>query len=211
MSQNSIDYVVKTITVGNTGVGKTTLLRKITEHNFPFNDVPTIGVDFFIINSHINGYNVRIHIWDTAGHERFQNLVKTYFKNNAICYVIYDVCDQASFKSVPTWINTFRNNTSNINAIIVILANKIDNKTKRKIMYEEGKQLADTNNALYIEISSKASINLDRLITEPVAKLLDLYEKKIIEASETNGFKIEKIANKKNHKTNRDKLCCSIQ
>lgn len=211
MIQNSIDYVVKTITIGNAGAGKTTLLRKMTETHFHYNDTPTIGVDFFTLNRYIKGSHVRINIWDTAGHERYQSLVKTYYKNNAICYVIYDVCDQSSFRSVPMWINTFKNNSSNTNAVIVILANKIDDKNKRTVTYEEGKSLADLNGALYIEISSKASINLDRIIIEPVTKLLDLYEKNLFEASETNGLKVMKIENNKYSNRNKQNLCCTIQ
>ena len=211
MSQNLVDYVVKTITIGNAGAGKTTLLRKITENQFSNNETPTIGVDFFSLIKHIKGSCVKMHIWDAAGHERYQNLVKTYFKNNAICYVIYDVCDKASFKSVPMWINAFKNNTSNTNAIIVILANKIDNKSKRVVTYEEGKILADVNDSLYIEISSRASINLDRIIVEPVTKLLDLYEKNLFQASDTSGLKVMKIENKKYNKSTKENICCTIQ
>jgi len=101
MSQKSVDYVVRTIIIGNAGVGKTTLLRKLTENNFSYYETPTVGVDFFTLNSIVNGSHIKMYIWDSAGHDRYQNLVKTYFKNNAICFVVYDVCYHASFKSVP--------------------------------------------------------------------------------------------------------------
>lgn len=211
MSHNSVDYIVRIITIGNAGVGKTTLLRKITENNFSYNETPTIGVDFFSLNSDINGSRVKLHIWDSAGHDRYQNLVKTYFKNNAICYVVYDVCNRESFKSIPMWINTFKNNTTNTNAIIVILANKIDNKNARSVTYQEGKLLADSNDAIYIEISSKASLNLDKLIIEPVAKLLDLHQKNMFQASDTSGLKVVKNEHYKYLNTNKEKLCCTIQ
>jgi small GTP-binding protein len=211
MSQNLIDYVVRIITIGNAGVGKTTLLRKITENNFSYNETPTIGVDFFTLNTIVNGSKIKLHIWDSAGHDRYQNLVKTYFKNNAICYVVYDVCNRESFKSVQMWINTFKNNNLNTNPVIVILANKIDNKNSRLITYEEGKSLADKNKALYIEISSKASVNLDKLIIEPVKKLLEMYENKLFEASDTSGFKVTKNEYKKYLDLNKQKLCCVTQ
>jgi small GTP-binding protein len=211
MSQKSIDYIVKTIVIGNAGVGKTTLLRKLTDTQFYYNDTPTIGVDFFTLNKYINGSHVRINIWDTAGHERYKSLVKTYFKNNAICYVVYDVCNKSSFKSVAMWINTFRNNTSNVNSIIVILANKIDDSSKRVVTCEEGKLLADMNDAIYIEISSKASINLDLIITEPITKLLNLYEKNLFQPSDASGFKVVKLENKKFYDSNKEKICCIVQ
>jgi Ras-related protein Rab-18 len=211
MSHNSLDYVVKTIIIGNTSVGKSTLLRKLTENIFSRDETPTVGVDFYTLNINIKKSYVKVHMWDTAGHERYKNLVKTYFKNNAICYVVYDVCNQASFKSVQMWINTFKNNTSNTNAIIVVLANKIDNKSKRIITFGEGKSLADGNNALYFEVSAKTSINLNKIIVEPVTILLNSYEKNVFPALDVNGLKDMKIEHKKYCNVNKEKTCCIIQ
>lgn len=211
MNYNSLDYIIKTITVGNAGAGKTSLLHKLTKNqNNYYHNTPTIGVDFFTVNTYIKGSHIRVNIWDTAGHERYQNLVKTYYKNNAICYVIYDVCDRNSFKSVQMWINVFKTNSSNPNAIVVILANKIDDKINRKITFEEGKLLADQNDAIYIEISSRTSVNLDKMIVEPITKLLDLYQKKMIEPCESNGLKVMKIENNKYNKTKKCKFTCTI-
>jgi small GTP-binding protein len=212
MSFDQVDYIIKTITIGDAGVGKTTMLRKLSESGYMPSNAPTIGVDFFTVTTKVNSFDIKMHIWDTAGHERYQNLVKTYYKNNAICYVVYDVCNYSSFGSVPMWINTFKNNTSNTNAIIVILANKIDQKSKRVITYEQGKTFADNYNALYIEISSNASIGLDRLIIEPVLLLLDMYEKNIFASGETNGFRVmTDNVNENTLNVNKAKTCCVIQ
>jgi len=71
--------------------------------------------------------------------------------------------------------------------------------------------LADANNALYIEISSKTSINLDKLISEPLVQLLDLYEKNVFPASDANGLKDMKIESNKYLSMNKEKKCCIIQ
>lgn len=209
MNYDKIDYIVKTIIIGDTGVGKTTMLQKLTNTGYVPTEAPTIGVDFFTVRTKVVGFDIKLHIWDTAGHERYQNIVKTYFKNNAICYVVYDVGCNKSFNSVPMWINTFKNNSSNTNAIIVILANKIDAKSKRVVSFEQGKTLAKSYNALYIEVSSKASVGLDRLVIEPITQLLALYEQKVFVASDINGFKImDNTIDLTNRKT---KKCCTIQ
>jgi len=213
MSFDHFDYVVKTIIIGDANVGKTTILQKLTNTGYlATNSSPTIGVDFFTVKTKVNGFDIKLHIWDTAGHERYQNIVKTYFKNNAICYIVYDVCNYSSFTSIPMWINTFKNNTSNTNAIIVILANKIDVISKRIVEYEEGKNLAATYNALYFEVSSKASIGLDKLVIEPATQLLRLYEQKVFAALDTNGFKVINNKIKKiSLEDGKVKTCCTIQ
>lgn len=206
------DYIIKSVIIGDTGVGKTAILKKISESSYIDTSSPTIGVDFFTVNTIVNKFNIKIHIWDTAGHERYQNLVKTYFKNNAICYVVYDVCNYLSFKSIPMWINTFKNNSSNKNTVIVILANKIDAVRKRIITYEQGKYLANKYNAIYIEVSSMTSVGLDKIVIKPIVQLLNLYESNVLAASDSNGFKnINSDVNKLFLNDKKIKSCCTIQ
>lgn len=209
MNYNQVDYIVKAIMIGDTGVGKTTLMRKMTEKQFFYNNTPTIGVDFFTVTTKVNNSNVKINIWDTAGHERYKTLVKTYFKNNSICYVVYDVCNKSTFLSIPEWINTFKINSSNVHALIVILANKVDDKTKRVVTVEEGKAMAVKFNAIYVEISSMASLGLSKFVTEPLVQLLELYKQKQFVPSEINGFTLGRVENFVLVKKN--KICCNIQ
>lgn len=206
MDYHYFDYCIRVIIIGDTGVGKTSILRKLSDNNYVINETPTIGVDFFTIKTIINKEKIKLHVWDTAGHERYHSLIKSYFRNNAICYIVFDVTNIVSFRSIPMWIDTFNNNTSNTNTIIVILANKIDCKSKRKITYEQGKELAESYGALYIEVSSKASVGLDKMILEPTSKLLDLYKRNLVVASDINGLK----ANNEN-KVKKTKTCCLVQ
>ena len=211
MSYTPIDFIVKSIMIGDQNVGKTTLSRKVADNytSYDNNTMPTVGVDFFTLNTNVNDASIRLYIWDTAGNERFQNLIKLYFKNNAICYVVYDVCNELSFKNIPIWIDTFKNNTSNHNAILVIVGNKIDHKNTRVITYEQGKTLADNYNALYIEVSSRAEIGLKRLIEEPLERLFELYDGNKIIASDANG--LTNIADDNEKFLKKRKGCCIVQ
>jgi small GTP-binding protein len=76
MIQNSIDYNIKCIILGDSGVGKTTLLKKITKTLTSLEHLPTIGVDIFTITKNIENSNIKIQIYDTAGQERYKNIIK---------------------------------------------------------------------------------------------------------------------------------------
>ena len=137
-----------------------------------------------------------MHIWDTAGNEKFIHLVKNYFRNIAICYVVYNVCNYNSFVSVQKWINTFRNNTYNPHTLIVILANKIDNIDRRKVSVEEGRKLAEKNNSMYFEVSSKSSVGIDNFKNESLIRLLELYKNNYIVSSDISGLRYVNLEKK---------------
>jgi len=210
MITNNIDYIIKAIMIGDTGVGKTTLLKKLTDTKLYYNN-STIGVDFFTLNKKIDNNNIKINFWDTAGHDRYHNLIKTYFKGNTICYIVYNISDRKTFVSASLWLKIFLKNTSNLNAIIVILANKIDNK-KRVVSKIEGEEFAQFNNAIYIEILVKNQFNLDEIIYKPVKNVLENYKNKVLEASELTGFKNIKLERKTNINLNKkiNNKCCVI-
>lgn len=205
------EFIFKAIIIGDTTVGKTTLLQKLTDNIYHYSNTPTIGVDYYTINTIIDDNKIKINIWDTAGHERYNNLLKFYYRNNAICYIVYDICNLQSFKSVQKWINEYKNNSTNNKSLIVLLANKIDNKNKRIISYEDGLNLANKNNAIYIEISSKLSINIDKIINIPITKIIEMFSNGEYENGDTTGLQIIKPYEFKKNNTIKTKKCCSIQ
>jgi GTPase SAR1 family protein len=183
------------------------MLKKLTEtgYNYKKNETATIGVDFYTDIIQIKNYNnIKLHIWDTSGNGNFKKIVTDYYKNNAICYVFYDVCNYSSFRAVSNWITHFKLNNFNPNVIIVILANKTSDTKKRVVSFELGKGLAHTHDAIYIEMLGKVSS--DKLFTEPINKLFNIYEQKKYTSTEIIGLTVlnkNKIEYKK-------KRCCAI-
>lgn len=209
---NQSDFIVKSILIGDAGVGKTTLAKKLTDLSIKHDEISTIGVDFFMVNTKIDNKTFKLHIWDTAGNERFIHLVKSYFKNNAICYILFDVCNYNSFTSVQKWIDIYYKNTFNPSSIIVIVGTKTDNTERRKVPYQEGLRLANNNNAMYFEISSKTSVGLNMIIKEPLKRLYGLYQNKLVISSDISGFRC--VKDDKNYFNVNDKptkKCCTIQ
>lgn len=209
MNNAIVDFLVKSIMLGDSGVGKTTLSKKMTNNLINYSETSTVGIDFYAINTCINKNKVKLQIWDTAGNERFHHLVKFYFKNNAICYVVFDVCSEITFNNISMWINEYKKNSPNKKSIIVLVANKIDCLNKRIITSSLGKELADAHNALYIEVSSKASVGIEQLIMEPLERVFKLYNDKIILSSDTSGIRNIKDEHKQLEPIT--VMCCSVQ
>lgn len=213
MTEEKTDFIFKTIILGDLAVGKSSILRKLTKTTMHYNETPTIGVDFFTITSKIStktsNYNIRMHFWDTAGHEKYQRLVKSYYNNNAICYVVFDVTKKSTFNSIDMWVKSFKNNTTNPNAIIVIVGNKIDSPN-REVSFDEANDYSKSIEAYYMEISSKKEIGLDKLITIPVEELLIQYENKKLKPSDQNGCRNMIQSNNKLNFNLSNKLCCNI-
>lgn len=101
------DYLFKLVLTGCSSVGKTSLLHRFMDDEFLAVGIPTIGVDFRIKQATIDGLQVKLQIWDSAGQERFQALTRQYYRNASALCVVYDVSDYASFERVADWLAEF--------------------------------------------------------------------------------------------------------
>jgi small GTP-binding protein len=116
---------VKAVVLGNTGVGKTSLI-----HAFCSNEkadpehLPTIGAAVLRFPYHADGFDAVIHFWDTAGQERFDALVPTYLRNAQICYLVFALDDPTTFDGLEKWTNQIREIVPE--APIVLIGNKSD-------------------------------------------------------------------------------------
>jgi len=95
---------MKMLIVGNTSVGKTNLLNRLTGHRFCNSYVSTIGVDFKVKTVQIEHKIVKLQIWDTAGQERFRTLTKAYYQAASIIIIVFSVNDRESFEYTETWL-----------------------------------------------------------------------------------------------------------
>ena len=91
------DFLVKTVMIGDSGVGKSSLLRQFTDERFPIDHISTIGVDFEIKTMDVVGKKAKLQVWDTAGQERFHNITTSYYKganllvtrSSHMCYMYF--------------------------------------------------------------------------------------------------------------------------
>ena len=94
--------VVRLLLLGDSAVGKSSLLLRFCEGRFENNFVITIGVDFKTKSMNIDGRQYRVQVWDTAGQERFRTITPAYYRNASGVQIIFDVTNRKSFESTPS-------------------------------------------------------------------------------------------------------------
>jgi Ras-related protein Rab-1A len=156
------DYLLKVLLIGDSGVGKTSLLYRMTSDKFDENYVTTIGVDFGIQQFDVNGKIVKMQIWDTAGQERFKAIVTSYYRGSHAIFLVYDVTDIKSFDNIRKWIEEIKQYADE-NVKLFLIANKVDRENKRVVSQEEGQKYADKLNAVYFETSAKTAYNVEKI------------------------------------------------
>ena len=160
-----LDYQYKLLFLGETGVGKTSLLIRFTDGVFvEENALPTLGVDVRYKYVTLEEKKIRLDIWDTAGQERFKNITKNYLHGaNGIIFVC-DVTNKDSFDKLKSWLIDAQVNVSTETEMIIV-GNKIDLTEKRQVKFEKLKEFGDKHNIEVFEISAKTGEGVDDIFS----------------------------------------------
>lgn len=146
-------FQFKIILVGDSGVGKSSILYRYVNNKFRDITDITIGVDFGVKIITINDVPIKLHIWDTAGQEQFKCITRQYFKNAIGVLLCYDVTNRQSFDNIINWLNILKEEIPN--AVIKLIGTKADLINQRTVSISEGKILQKQYNLLFEELSSK--------------------------------------------------------
>jgi len=156
------DYQFRVILIGDSAVGKSSLLRKFTFGSFAEVSDPTVGVDFFARLVRVdNGHTtIKLQLWDTAGQERFRSITKAYYRNSVGVLLVYDITDMTSFQNVGQWMSEARRHIEPHQATFVMVGCKKDMSSggsggHRQVSYEEAQNFAAQNGISHFETSSK--------------------------------------------------------
>ncbi|KAF9820969.1 hypothetical protein IEO21_00946 [Rhodonia placenta] len=123
----------KIVIMGNTGVGKTSLLHRYTQNKFdPKNTTSTTGAFFVTKKVYVDGIKVRLQLWDTAGQERFRSMAPMYYRGANAALLLYDITNAASFDDVRGWLEELKKNCSP-DLIIYIVGSKADLHRQRQV------------------------------------------------------------------------------
>ena len=202
-----IKLSLKILLIGDSQVGKTSLLLKYTEHIFPEEHITTIGVEYkdkFVIK---DNYNIRLQIWDTAGQERFRSITKNIYRNAHGVLFVYDITNKESFLNIKNWIKDLQNVGNDIKG--VILGNKIDLEQKREVQKELAEELANKNEMPFLETSAKQNIKVNEGFDLMINELLkDKSENEIIERFSRKTRSDLSISTRKTVERTKKRGCC---
>ena len=112
MAEEEYDFIFKVLLLGNSDVGKSSMLLRFVDSVWNDAFTPTIGVDFKVKTLEINNKRVKMQIWDTAGQERFRTVVSTYFRGAHGILLLYDVTNKDSFKNLENWLIEIEKNSN---------------------------------------------------------------------------------------------------
>lgn len=151
------------IMLGDSEVGKSSMLRMYNDRSFTFNYMTTVGVDVFSMTyKSPENKMIPVRIWDTSGQERFHTITYSFYKNTDAVAVCFDITSQKSFKNVKVWLRSIYEH-SDQNIVKILVGNKIDLDHRREVSYDEAMSFAQQNNIQYIETSAKDNINIGRV------------------------------------------------
>ncbi|XP_042060463.1 ras-related protein RABC1-like [Salvia splendens] len=167
------DYLFKLLMIGDSGVGKSSLLLSFTSDAFEELS-PTIGVDFKVKHVTLGGKKLKLAIWDTAGQERFRTLTSSYYRGAQGIIMVYDVTRRDTFTNLSDiWAKEIDLYSTNQDCIKMLVGNKVDKESERVVSKKEGIGFAREYGCLFIECSAKTRVNVEQCFEELVLKILE--------------------------------------
>ena len=155
-------YSIKILTLGESTVGKTSIVTKVCDDTFTGQQMATTGIDSRQFTIKYNEDTVvHISLWDTAGQERFNNITKQYFNKVDGILLVYDITSRTSFNKIHNWVNEINNVITPNELGIVLLGNKNDLELQREVQKDEGSELGKELNMPFFETSAKTGKNLN--------------------------------------------------
>lgn len=163
--------ILKVIILGDSGVGKTSLMHRYVNNKYSQQYKATIGADFLTKEVNVDDKVATMQIWDTAGQERFQSLGVAFYRGADCCVLVYDVTNTKSFENIKTWRDEFlvhANVSSPDTFPFIMLGNKIDSEENKKVVSTKSAQeLAQSlGNIPVFFTSAKDAINVDNAFEE---------------------------------------------
>lgn len=171
MHSNNHAIVLKLIACGDANVGKTCLIKRLCFNEYNDGEHNTIGVDFLTHEIKINKQKIFLHIWDTAGQDKYNSIVRLYYRNAVAVLLVFAIDNAKSFDNLEKWYNDARQ-YSHPNAKVLLVCNKIDLIDSRAVSINRIEQFCKTRNIEYIETSAKNNSNVEAAFQLLVRKVL---------------------------------------
>ncbi|KAG7465853.1 hypothetical protein MATL_G00158150 [Megalops atlanticus] len=153
------------VILGDSAVGKSSLLRRYTEGTFDDSSQSPLGIDFKVQNLEFDpGVTIKLLLWDTAGQERFRSIAKSYMRNSVGCVLMFDLSQRQTFERVRAWHSEVAEYVKPAIMVFTLVGHKSDLFVRRQVRRTEGEALAkELEMAGYLEVSSKDDVNVSQV------------------------------------------------
>ena len=184
---------LKTILIGESGVGKTNLINIAKKEKFNENQESTINCSFFKKIMIVEDNQFNVYLWDTIGQERLKSLTKIFFKNSKIVILVYDISKKDSFKQLRFWFQEVKQSLGD-DIILGVLGNKKDLFLQEEVTEEEGEEYAKSINARWGLTSAKTDRESFLIFVENLIKdYINKFQPQLLEEKKNNDEKEKNI------------------
>ena len=170
--ENNYELLYKIIIIGDTGVGKSNILSRYLKDEFRDDSKSTVGVELGTKFLKIKDIGAKLQIWDTAGQERYKSITSSYYKGSHGCFIVYDITNEKTFENVDNWFKQAQKEASK-EVSIILVGNKCDLESERKITKEKGEEKAKTLNCPFFETSALSKIKIDDIFNEMINNIYE--------------------------------------
>ncbi|XP_014677168.1 PREDICTED: ras-related protein Rab-39B-like [Priapulus caudatus] len=172
------DYQFRLILLGDSTVGKSSLLKYFCEGKFSEHLDPTVGVDFYTRLAEVRaGVRVKLQLWDTAGQERFRSITRSYYRNSVGALIVYDITNRDSFLHVSDWLREAGEHMEPRKTVFLLIGHKTDMEKERQVSEDEGAKLAKFYDVTFFETSARTGENIEAVFQAIATKIYTLLEK----------------------------------
>jgi small GTP-binding protein len=162
----------RVVMIGDSAVGKTSILNQLIDHTFQNGTAPTVAANYQVYLDEIDGVTIEVQLWDTAGQEKFRSLGPIYYRNSAGAVLVYDVSNRRSFEDLSDWIVAFTE-VAGTTASITIVANKTDiPEAEQRVRAQEGRQWATSKGYDFFATSAKTGEGIKELFKQIARNLI---------------------------------------